>query len=455
MLLHAGRLQAAIEVAQRLAELFLAGDAPCHVELAADSVRGVEQVHLVAALGQRGRCRQACRAGAHHREAASRGRAADHDFGLARGARIDQAGGQLVAEDVVEAGLIAGDAGVDIRGAPFARLGHEVRVRQQRPRHADHVGAAIGQHLLGNLGRVDTVAGDQRDADVGRAQLVAHLLRDPRKGAARHAGGDRGHTRLVPADAGVQQRGARFHDGPSQRDHFRPAAAVGNQVEHRQPVDDDEVRANGLAHPLHDLDRQPHPVLVRAAPGIGALVGVRDEELVDQVALAAHHLDAVVAGLARQRGAADERADLTLHASRRQFARRKRRDRTLDARRRHAERVIAIAARVQDLQCDAPALGVHGIGDLAVAPGRRRGGQRARERLGPAGDVGREAAGHDQAHAAARALGQILSQCGEMLAAVFEPGVHAAHQHAVGQGGEAQVERGQQVGVGCGHEGGW
>jgi hypothetical protein len=52
---------------------------------------------------------------------------------------------------------------------------------------------------------------------------------------------------------------------------------------------------------------------------------VRDEELVDEVALGAHHLDAVVAGLAGQRRAAHEGADLALDAARAQRARRERR----------------------------------------------------------------------------------------------------------------------------------
>jgi hypothetical protein len=39
-------------------------------------------------------------------------------------------------------------------------------------------------------------------------KLGLHLLRDPRKRRARHAGGNGGHTRLVPADAGVDDAGA-------------------------------------------------------------------------------------------------------------------------------------------------------------------------------------------------------------------------------------------------------
>ncbi len=96
------------------------------------------------------------------------------------------------------------------------------------------------------------------------------------------------------------------------------------------------------------------------------MVGVRDEELVDEVALAAHHLDAVVAGLARELRATHEGADLALDAAHAQRTRRERRDRALDARRRHAQRLVAVAAGVQDLQCDAAAFGVHRVGDDSV-----------------------------------------------------------------------------------------
>jgi hypothetical protein len=47
-------------------------------------------------------------------------------LGLVRGARIDQAAGQLAFEHVVQAGLVAGDAGVDRVGAAGAGLGRPV-----------------------------------------------------------------------------------------------------------------------------------------------------------------------------------------------------------------------------------------------------------------------------------------------------------------------------------------
>ena len=119
----------------------------------------------------------------------------------------------------------------------------------------------------------------------------------------------------MPADAGVDDGGAGLLYGLGQLHDFFPRAAVRNQVNHRQAVDDDEVAADGLTRAADDLDGQAHAVGVAAAPVVGALVGVGDEELIDEVALGTHDLDAVVAGLAGQLGAAHEGADLALDAT--------------------------------------------------------------------------------------------------------------------------------------------
>ena len=66
----------------------------------------------------------------------------------------------------------------------------------------------------------------------------------------------------------------------------------------------------------HDLQRQAHAVRIVAAPFVVALVGGQAHELVDEVALGAHDLHAVVARFARQGGAAHEGADLPLDAAR-------------------------------------------------------------------------------------------------------------------------------------------
>jgi hypothetical protein len=52
-----------------------------------------------------------------------------------------------------------------------------------------------------------------------------------------------------------------------------------------------------------------------------------------------------------------------------------------------------------------------------------------------------------------RALGEIGGQARKRLAAVLQAGVHRAHQHAVLQRGEAEVERGEQVRKSGRHDG--
>ena len=277
------------------------------------------------------------------------------------GVGVDQARRGLELKAVVQTGLVAGDAGVDAVALTRRRLVDELGIGQKRAGHAHHVGHAVGQNLLGHFGRVDAVGGAQRKGDFG-----LHLLRDPREGGARHAGDDGRHARLMPADAGVDQRGAGGFDGLGQHHHLVPGLAVGNQVEHRQAVNDDEIWPHRRAHAPHDLDRKAHAVLVGAAPVVLPLVGVGDQKLVDQIPLRAHDLDAVISGFSGQLSAAHEGANLPFDAVGGQRAGRKRRDRAFDPGGRHVERVITVAARVQNLQRDLAALVMHRLGNDPV-----------------------------------------------------------------------------------------
>ena len=263
--------------------------------------------------------------------------------------------------------------------------------------------------------------------------------------AARHRRGDGRDARLVPADAGVDQRRAGGLDRPGLHHDFVPCQAVIDEVDHRQAIDEDEVRAARLADAAHDLDRETHAPAGVATECVLALVGARRGELVEQIALRAHHLDAVVASVTGEPRGIHERLDLALDASGRQRARRERIDRRLEPARRDLQRVIAVAAGVQDLQADAAAVRVHGARDLAVLAHLPRPAQLAAERLEPAADVRREAAGDHQADAAGRALAEVRGQLWEVGRLVLQPGVHRAHQHAIGQRAEAEVERREQV----------
>ena len=96
---------------------------------------------------------------------------------------------------------------------------------------------------------------------------------------------------------------------------------------------------------------------------------------------------------------------------------------------------------MQNLHGDFATRCVYGIGDDAVMRGFLVGGQHGAARHRARAVVRRNAAGDHQADAAACALGV---ECGHALKTVFnlfQPDVHGAHDDAVFQGGEAQIER--------------
>ena len=102
------------------------------------------------------------------------------------------------------------------------------------------------------------------------------------------------------------------------------------------------------------------------------------------------------------------------------------------------------SARVQNLQRNLAARLVDGIGHhrwrlaaplVANVPANG----------GPARDVGRKAAGHDQAHAALGPLAEVGSQLAQ-IAPFFQAGVRSPSAPGF-EGGVAQVQRLEQVGV--------
>ena len=305
----AGEFDPAAEIAQRLTELLLAGNPLRQVELAADFRRSVEQRHRVPGLGGGDGAGEASRAGADDCDRFSACRRHNNELGLAARAGIDEARGDPAFEDLVEARLIAGDTGVDLVGASRRRLADEFGVGEERPRHRHHVGVAARKEIIGNFGIVDPVGGDQRDR-----HLALHPPRHPGERRPRHHRGDGRHPRLVPADAGVEQRRAGRLDALPEPHDLVPRAAALDQIEHRQPVDDDEIAADRGARPAHDLQRKTDPVLERPAPLVVAMIGPRRDELVDEVAFGSHDLDAVVAGALGELRAADIGGDRPAHA---------------------------------------------------------------------------------------------------------------------------------------------
>ena len=106
---------------------------------------------------------------------------------------------------------------------------------------------------------------------------------------------------------------------------------------------------------------------------------------------------------------------------------------------------LGVAPGVQDLQGDLAATGVHGrndrpmLGDLCRMIKDRSGS------FQPTLFVGREAAGDDQSNTA---LGALCIKAGHAFVGTverFQPRVHGAHQQAVPQRHEAEIERLQQA----------
>ena len=183
----------------------------------------------------------------------------------------------------------------------------------------------------------------------------------------------------MPADVGVDECCSGCLDLLCERDDVVPPLAAFDEIGHRQSERDHEVGAGGGADTANDLDGESAAVGGSSAPFVGAPVGSFGEELVDEIPFTAHDFDAVVAGYPGEPGAPHERADLPPHPPRGEPARPERVDGRLDRRCGHAQRPIAVAAGVQDLQEDSAALVVHGVGDSPVSA-----------RFDPIGELGAE-----------------------------------------------------------------
>ena len=318
------------------------------------------------------------------------------------------------------------------------RFGQQLGIGQERARHRDHVGIAARNHIVRHLRIVNAVGGDQRNG-----HFAFQPARYPAERRARHRRGDGRDARLVPADAGVDNGGPRGFYRLRQLHGFVKRPAALHQVEHRQAEDDDKVRTRTFTYRAHHLHGKAHPAGIVAAPFVVALVGAGGEELVNQVAFGAHHLNAVIARFTRQRGAAGEvvnqRQDLVVAQSMRSEAV----NRRLNGRWRNQIRLVAVASGVQNLQGDFTALVVYRVGHNAVM---RQLCCIVQHRTALHADAGRgrgHAAGDNQRHPVARALGIESCQTLGPVRMLLEPGVHRAHQHAVFECGEPQIERGE------------
>src|SRR5690554_2266910 len=297
------------EVTQGFVKLFLARNALGHIELATNLAAGVKDRDFMPALGGNRGKRQARRAGTNHRNRLRRCRLHISQLGFMAGTGIDQAGRQLATECVVKTGLVTADTGIDLLSTIFRGLEHQISIRQERAGHRHHIRIAFCQNFLGDVRHVDPVGGYQRNA-----YLTFKAGRYLGKGATGHRGSDGRNSGFVPADTGVDNGGASLLDFLGQVHHLFPGAAIFDQVEHGQAIDNDKVLAHTLTYPANDFNGQANAVLVTATPLIGAVVGVLDDELVNEITLGTHDLHAVVSGALGQGGTVHVVVDLLLDA---------------------------------------------------------------------------------------------------------------------------------------------
>ena len=431
------------EIAQRFVELLLARHPLGQVELAADFGSGIIDRQLVAALRRFHGKGQPRRPGANHGQIARRGGRHHRHQRFIASARIDQARGELARERVIKAGLVAGDAGVDLVLAAFERLVDQIGIGQHRPRHRNEIGMAGGQHLFRYIRHVDAVRRDHRNA---------HMLPDaPRhfgKGGARHHGGDGRHLGLMPSEVRADDGGAGSLHGLRQLDHLLARHAAFQHVHGRDAEDQDEIIAHSFAGAADHFDREAHAVFETAAPFISAGVGLFDQKGGEEIASRADDLDAIIARRLRLRGAIGEIIELLLDPVRIQFIGHETADAGSDGRWRHARRCAGERPGMEDLHHDfhIRRSGVNGFGDDAVL---RRFLWRRKLAATAGFMVGRDAAGDDHPHAAARPFREEGGHALKPAFNILEAGVHRSHQNAVLQAGEAQVERREGEWVFC------
>ncbi len=330
-----------------------------------------------------------------------------------------------------------------------AQAPDQIRVADEVPRKGHRGGAAVRHCGLGR-GAVEAVVEDQRGTETFAREAEGIDVRHRRA----H------HMRVGQAQPSCLAR---------QRRVGRRRVGIGGVVVGVARVEAQAypARPDRIGHRLQALQRETHPVVDAAAVFVATLVGAGTHELHRQVAAGAMQFDTVEAGPARiQRGLTvfgHHRADFV----RGQFARHVVRLHAgvvgedfaggADRRRRHRLDALALdvaaadPTRVHDLQHDASAARMHGLGDLAPAVDLRRRGDARLAAIGLPGGTRPGAFGDDQAGGGA--LGVVRHH----QLAGHAPGVgavarHRRHHDAVGQLELAQPQRAEKMREG-GHAG--
>ena len=97
----------------------------------ADVVGGLEQLDVVPAFGERGGAGETRRTGSDDGDPLGPPGGSEDELGLVCRARVEKARRPLAREGVVETGLVAGDARVDLVGARLGGLAHPLGVGEE------------------------------------------------------------------------------------------------------------------------------------------------------------------------------------------------------------------------------------------------------------------------------------------------------------------------------------
>lgn len=113
----------------------------------------------------------------------------------------------------------------------------------------------------------------------------------------------------MPADVGVDRVDSELFGLAGHQRDLVPRLSTLDEVGDGLAQDDREVTGDLATRLGDDLDEETLSVLGGATPPVGAIVGVRAQELIDQIPLTAHDLDGVISRAAGQLGRRTERAD--------------------------------------------------------------------------------------------------------------------------------------------------
>jgi hypothetical protein len=110
--------------------------------------------------------------------------------------------------------------------------------------------------------------------------------------------------------------------------------------------------------------------------------------------------------------------------------------------------MIGVASGMQDLHADATAGFMYCPGQLAVTGQLQAIGELGSKGCQATPPVGGNAAGDHQARSPPRPLDEIGGETIPVPDAIFQARMHGPHENAVGQGGKAQIQGLQNIGIG-------